>query len=265
MVNHILFESKNLYFREKGKGKTIVLLHGYLESMKVWDEFQAELSKNNHTIAIDIIGHGLSDEPKEASIEYIAEQVRAVLDHLKIETCTIIGHSMGGYAALAFAEKYERRLERLILLNSHPYEESQSRKQGRKRESELVKSGKKNLLINLSIGRSFTKGNAVSCREELEKCLKIAQETKDEAVLCAIHAIVNKPDRTHILKNLKRPVLILHGKQDENLDQFCPKTLPLPSQATFVELENCAHMGMFEAKDHCMHHIRQFIEAPSSN
>lgn len=265
MVNHILFESKKLYFKEKGKGKTIVLLHGYLESMNIWDDFQAELAQHYHTIAIDIIGHGLSDEPREASVEYIAEQVRAVMDHLAVGSCSLIGHSMGGYAALAFAEKYEQRMEHLILLNSHPFAESDSRKQGRLRETELVKSGKKNLLVNVSISRSFTKENIGQLKDTLNKCVKIAQETSDEAVLCAIQAIVNKPDRCHVLRNMKRPVLILHGKQDINLDQFCADNLSLPLKARFIELDNCAHMGMFEQKDACIQHIMDFIGAPSSN
>ena len=82
-------------------GPCIVLLHGFLESLCIWDEFVNELSKDFKVLTIDLPGHGKTENFSEVhTMEFMAETVKAVLEHLKIEKCVLIGHSMGGYVRL---------------------------------------------------------------------------------------------------------------------------------------------------------------------
>jgi pimeloyl-ACP methyl ester carboxylesterase len=123
--------------------KCVVLLHGYLESMYVWDDFVPLLRRDVRVITVDIPGHGISQVLGEKhTMEQMAGVVRDMLDALDIERCTLVGHSMGGYITLAFAALYPERLDGLVLLSSTPNPDTDLKRENRQREIELVKAGK---------------------------------------------------------------------------------------------------------------------------
>src|SRR5690606_39743358 len=96
-----------VFFTDTGIGNPVVLLHGFLENVRMWDHFIPELSKNNRVICIDLLGHGkTSCLGYIHSMELMAETVKAVLDHLNITKSIFVAHSMGGYVALAFIEMF---------------------------------------------------------------------------------------------------------------------------------------------------------------
>src|SRR5579872_6736259 len=102
MINHADFRQVKVRFSDKGKGRVIVLLHGFLESLEIWEELAAKLSKSFRVIAIDLPGHGQTPVIGYVhSMELIAECVKAVMDFLHLKKYVVVGHSMGGYAALA--------------------------------------------------------------------------------------------------------------------------------------------------------------------
>ena len=117
--------------------KVVVLLHGYLENMLVWDNFVPLLYKEVRVITLDIPGHGISEVKGEIhTMDYLADTLAAALEKLGIEKATIVGHSMGGYVALAFAERHPDRTEGVVLLHSTPYADSEEKR--RNRELALV-------------------------------------------------------------------------------------------------------------------------------
>src|SRR5690606_33245485 len=96
-----------LYYEVKGEGRPLVLLHGYLENLKMWESIGKKLSEEYKLIRIDLPGHGRSRTYGEThTMEFMAEKAHEVLNHLGIEKSAMAGHSMGGYVTLAFAEKY---------------------------------------------------------------------------------------------------------------------------------------------------------------
>ena len=127
MQKSIQFKNTNISFSDEGKGAAIVLLHGFLENLSMWNEITPHLLKKNRIIAIDLLGHGQSNCLGYVhTMELFAETVEAVLKHLKIRKCTLIGHSLGGYVVLAFAEKNPQKIKGLCLLNSTSNEDSGS-------------------------------------------------------------------------------------------------------------------------------------------
>ena len=123
---------------EKGD-RCAVLLHGYLESMLVWDDFVPYLYKQVRVITLDLPGHGISVVKGPVhTMEYLADVVKDTLDALGIARCTLVGHSMGGYVALAFCEKYPERLDGVVLLSSTPDADTDEKKENRLREIKLV-------------------------------------------------------------------------------------------------------------------------------
>ena len=146
----IMAGSTPMHIADSQRGdKCVVLLHGYLESMLVWDEFVALLKESVRVVTIDLPGHGVSMVTSEVhTMEYLAECVALAMEALGIERYSVVGHSMGGYVALAMVEKYASRLESIVLLSSTTSADSQEKCDRRRREIELIKAGKKNMYSN---------------------------------------------------------------------------------------------------------------------
>ena len=132
--------------------RCIVLLHGYLESMLVWEDFIPYLYKDLRVVTLDLPGHGISVVTGEChTMEFLADTVAEGLKALGIERCTLVGHSMGGYVALAFCERHPEMLDGLVLLSSTPNPDTEEKAENRRREIALVQAGKKEMLARCRI------------------------------------------------------------------------------------------------------------------
>jgi pimeloyl-ACP methyl ester carboxylesterase len=119
------FKKEKVSFLDKGKGRVVVLLHGFLGSSQLWEKTIADLSKSYRVIAIDLPGHGKTPCFGYAhSMDLMAKCVKAVMDSLRLKKYVIIGHSMGGYAGLAFADLFPDHLKGLCLFHSSSYPDS---------------------------------------------------------------------------------------------------------------------------------------------
>jgi pimeloyl-ACP methyl ester carboxylesterase len=113
------YKNANIHFSSQGKGRAIVLLHGFLENISMWDDIILTLSKKYRVISIDLLGHGKSENIGYIhSMEDQASMIKFVLDALNLRKCVLIGHSMGGYVGLAFAEHFKENIKALCLMNS---------------------------------------------------------------------------------------------------------------------------------------------------
>ncbi len=144
------------------KGTTIVLLHGFLENASMWNEISSELSKRNRIVTIDLLGHGRSDCLGYLhSMELFSETVEAVLKQLRIRKCIVIGHSLGGYVALAFAERNPQKIKGLCLLNATSNEDDQERKQLRTRANMMIQNNF-TTMVRMSFTNLFSEVSSVN-------------------------------------------------------------------------------------------------------
>src|SRR5690606_18075357 len=158
----------NIYDTDEDKGNTMVLLHGFLENSTIWDAIKNIFKSNYRVITIDLLGHGKTGCLGYVhSMEAMAEAVQAVVDHLKVEKFTIIGHSMGGYVSMAFAEKNPGSLEGLVLMNSTAKADTEEKKKNRDRAIEAVKKDHKSF-IRHSISNLFRPKNRKIFTEEIK-------------------------------------------------------------------------------------------------
>ncbi len=106
-----------MYYEEHGEGKPIVLHHGLAGSSEQWRQAIGTLGELGYrAIAFDQRGHGrTSDGTKAFTLQQLKEDMRGLMDHLKLPRATLMGHSMGGRTALLFAMDHPDRMERLIL------------------------------------------------------------------------------------------------------------------------------------------------------
>ena len=247
---------------EKGD-RCAVLLHGYLESMLVWDDFVPYLYKQVRVITLDLPGHGISVVKGPVhTMEYLADVVKDTLDALGIARCTLVGHSMGGYVALAFCEKYPERLDGVVLLSSTPDADTDEKKENRLREIKLVEAGKKDALARVAPEAGFAPENRPRMRDEIEDLVEQVFVTEDEGIVALLNGMIARKDRNAMLRETKVPVLFILGRKDGYIPvEAAEKMVAEHPEAQIVWLENSGHMGFLEEPEAAAQAILGFVRA----
>lgn len=245
---------------EEGE-KVVVLLHGYLENMLVWENFVPLLYKSVRVVTLDIPGHGISEVKGEIhSMDYLADTLAAVLDKLGIERATIVGHSMGGYVALAFAERHPNRIEAVVLLHSTPYADSDEKRKNRQREISLIKSGKKELLAHTAPEAGFAADNRNRFRTEIEDLQQTIYLTEDAGIIALLNGMIERKAQSEMLHALGRPILFILGRKDGYITaEVAEKMVADHPEAEVVWLENSGHMGFIEEAKACAAALLDFV------
>jgi pimeloyl-ACP methyl ester carboxylesterase len=222
----LLYKNTQISYSDSGKGNALVFLHGFLENKTMWNVYVTELSKRNRIITIDLLGHGRTE-----SLGYIqtmeenADVVHEVLSKLRIRKAILVGHSMGGYVALAFAELYPENMKGLVLLNSTSKEDSPERKKNRDRAIKAVKKDYETF-IRLSIANLFSEDNREILSNEIEGVKIHALQTPLQGIVASLEGMKVRKDREFILHTTTYPKLLILGKKDpvlnyeENLEQI---------------------------------------------
>ncbi len=214
MRKNISFKKGTIFFSDSGKGRTIVLLHGFLGAAGIWEHAVVNLSKSYRVICIDLPGHGQSDSFGYAhSMELMARSVKAVMDHLKLKRYVIAGHSMGGYAALAFAELFPDNLKGLCLIHSSAYPDSSEKRKERERAIKLIRQNKK-VYTSETIRNLFAKKNLKYLKKEIVFTNKIAGRTTRQGMVAALLGMRDRPGRDIILGLVDYPIMMVIGEHD---------------------------------------------------
>jgi pimeloyl-ACP methyl ester carboxylesterase len=257
----IQINGKSLSYSVSGKGKPVVLLHGYLESKELWEDIASVLSSKYFVICPDLPGQGDSEPHEQQTIESMAESVSKLLDYLKIDKIYLFGHSMGGYVSLAFTELFQQKLLGIGLLHSHPFKDSDEKQKQRSQEIELVKNGKRELIIKSSVPNYFASEFAEKNKEIVEKSNNMAMKTKDEGMIACISAMMKRKDRLDVLKKCQIPVLLIAGRKDKLIP--CDKAIETAKEIENIQfeiLEKSGHVGMVEELNETINILTRFLQ-----
>ena len=245
---------------EKGE-KCVVLLHGYLESLRVWADFVGLLTDKVRVVAIDIPGHGRSSNIAPVhTMELMADVVAGVLDALQIDKVTLVGHSMGGYISLAFCAAYAERLEGLVLLSSSPNPDTEFKRENRRREIALVRAGKKDMLARVAPEAGFAEMNRDSLRRYINNLVEQVHITDDEGIVALLGGMIERKDQNEMLRNSRVRQLFIMGTHDgyipvEAAQEFIAKN----PQAKVAWLDKSGHMGFIEEPEACATALLEFV------
>ena len=242
--------------------KVVVLLHGYLENMLVWEEFIPLIYKDVRVITLDIPGHGISEVKGEIhTMDFLADTLAAALEKLSVKSATIVGHSMGGYMALAFAERYPDRTDGVVLLHSTPYADSEEKKKNRQREISLVKSGTKELLAHTAPEAGFAAENRSRFRTEIEDLQQIIYLTEDAGIVALLNGMIERKPQSEMLHSLGKPILFILGRKDGYITpEIADKMVAEHPEARVVWLETSGHMGFIEEPQICAAALLEFLK-----
>ena len=262
MQKTILFKNGKVNFSDTGKGRTVVLLHGFLGSHKIWENTISNLSKSYRVIAIDLPGHGNTEcFGYVHSMELMAKSVKAVMDSLRLKKYVIIGHSMGGYIGLAFAELFSDNLKGLCLFHSSAYSDTDDKKRDRTRSIKVVKANHK-IYTTEVIKNLFATQNSKYLKKEIAFAQKIASNVSKQSIIASLEGMKDRPNRDIILGLASYPVMMIIGELDNVLPyQQLLEQSELIKQKHLLYLEYDGHMGFLENPITCNKHIRKFLRA----
>ncbi|MCD9576107.1 alpha/beta fold hydrolase [Flavobacterium soyae] len=247
-MKNILYKNTKISFTDSGEGNAIVLLHGFLENKKMWAEYVNLFSEKYRVITIDLLGHGESDCLGYVhEMEDNADVVYEVLQSLKIEKATILGHSMGGYVALAFAELFPENIKKLVLLNSTSKEDSPEKKLNRTRAIKAVKQNYVNF-VSLAIANLFSENNRTRLADEIEKVREQALKTPLQGIVASLEGMKMRKDREWLLHENRFPVLLILGKKDPVLNYEESLAQIEDTTAELISFED-GHMSHIENKE----------------
>ena len=241
--------------------KCVVLLHGYLESMLVWEDFIPYLYKEVRVITLDLPGHGISVVTGEIhTMDFLADTIADALKALGIEKCTLVGHSMGGYVALAFCERHPEMLDGLVLFSSTPNPDTPEKAENRRREIALVKAGKKDMLARVAPAAGFAEQNRTRMRDYIEDLTEQVFITEDEGIAALLNGMIARRDQNEMLRRSPVPQLFILGKKDNYIPpEAAEKIIAEHPQAKVVWLENSGHMGFLEEPEAAARAILGFV------
>jgi pimeloyl-ACP methyl ester carboxylesterase len=259
MMGYASFRQIKIRYSDTGHGRVLVLLHGFPETMEIWDEFSVKLARHFRIIAIDLPGHG--ETPPigyQHSMELMAEAVKAVMDHLHLRRYVIVGHSMGGYVALAFAELFHDQVSGLCMFHSTPFSDSPEKKADRDKAIHLVKEDTRHY-VNEIIPGLFAPEHRPVFKEDIRELKRIAQGISRQGIINALHGMKDRPKRDWVLQYADYPVLFILGKKDTVVpfQKVMDQTTQV-KQADVLVLEDSGHMGFIEEKNRCQDALLKF-------
>lgn len=248
-----------LFYRSTGAGPCVVLLHGFGEDGAIWHNQWNELHGFRLLIP-DLPGSGLSGMVPDLTLEALADVIFNLLQHENIERCTFIGHSMGGYIALAFLEKYPQVVGGLGLFHSSAFADSDEKKEVRKKGIHFIEKQGAGIFLQTTIPNLYAPETKENKSDLVQTHINGVKGASGEALIAYYRAMMARPDRTMLLQQNKIPFLFVLGKHDTAVplaDGLAQAHLPQIAQVGL--LEQSGHMGMVEQPDQSNELLQAFL------
>jgi pimeloyl-ACP methyl ester carboxylesterase len=247
----------------EGEGTPLVLLHGFAEDTFVWSDQIDFLKKYCKLIVPDLPGSGSSffaNENDGSTIEEYAEVIYELLQYEKIDSCIMLGHSMGGYITFAFAEKYPSMLRGFGFIHSTAFADSDEKKQNRLKGIAMMGEYGGYAFLKTTTPNLFATKFKKEHPEKIEELIEKGKSFRTKSLQQYYRAMMNRPDRTYVLINSDVPVLFVLGTEDiaAPMNDVLKQT-HLPKISFIHVLENTGHMGMWENTDKVNDAILEFI------
>lgn len=259
---YLNIEGENVaYSILKNSGPFLVLVHGFPEDQHIFQNQIAFLQENYSLIIPDLPGAGNSPFNENiGTVEDYAKVLHAIISHEKIEKVTMLGHSMGGYITLAFAELFPDFLSKFGLIHSTAIADSDEKIEGRFQAIENIeKLGVQAFSYN-AIKSNFAPQFANENEKIINQLVRYAEKSTVESLQNFQSIMIQRKDRTNIL-NTDKSVFFAIGTEDKAapLDQVI-KQVSIPNISSVHIYQNVGHLSMFEAPDQLNQSIQAFME-----
>ncbi len=263
--NWLEHNQEKIFYRKSGTGFPVVLIHGFAEDGTIWAK-QIDFLKNHYNLIIpDLPGSGKSEVSQQLTREDYADILNQILDKEKLSVCIMIGHSMGGYITLAFAEKYPEKLKAFTLFHSTAYADSEEKKASRRKSIEFIKKNGAAAFIKQSSPNLFSEYTKSNYPELVSELISRYDNSNTAALVSYYESMIQRQDRTDVLRNFKKPIQFIIGEDDRSvpLEQSLTQC-HLPEISYIHIFESTGHMGMWEETNKANNSLLAFINQVSA-
>ena len=260
MTKELTYQNKKIIYYTYGKGKPVILIHGFGEYSMVWQKQIEYLKEKFFIVAPDLPGSGQSELIADMSMEGMAEIIPPIMRKEGIASCNIIGHSMGGYITLALAEKNPELFTGMGLFHSTAFADSDEKKATRQKGIEFIKKHGAFEFLKTSTPNLFSPGFQDKNQAFVDEYIGDLNNFSAAALVKYYESMMQRPERINVLKNSLVPVLMVMGKYDNAipLDDGL-KQCHLPEKAYIHIFRQSGHMGMLEEPTTANHVLEGFL------
>lgn len=244
--------------------KVILMIHGFGEDHRIWEKQIDYLSSFYRVIAPNLPGVHCKPLPLHHSepptINHYVEVLHELMHHLQIEQYYVIGHSMGGYIGLAFADYYVNHVIGLGLVHSTTYADNEAKKSSRLKIAAFLEEFGTGKYLETTTANLFGQEFKIKHPAQIQDVIDSASDISTEAMIQFVMAMRNRRDHSHMLSQKRIPLWMIIGKEDIAVpfEDSVAQMNHLPEKNVLV-LEGVGHMGMLEATKKVNEAIRQFI------
>jgi pimeloyl-ACP methyl ester carboxylesterase len=258
----IQFKGQVIEYEIKGTGAPVLLLHGFTEDRQIWNKMLIGLEEKYQWILPDLPGSGNSAFNGQLTrITDFADVLYAILEAEDIPELVLIGHSMGGYISMAFAEKFPERIRALGLFHSSSYADSTEKKETREKNVRFIQKNGALPFIEQSIPGLYSDYFKAENPAEIRLQVEHYANFRPDSLVLYLEAMKQRPATSGTLKTITKPVLFIMGEQDKAVPLVdALEQCHLPGISYIHILTHTAHMGMIENTSLCNSIVDQFLE-----
>lgn len=255
------FQHHPIHYRVIGNGAAVMLIHGFAEDNSIWNDIVASLSENYQFILPNIPGSGGSPAmTKQHSIDDYAAAMLAILQEEQLANAVVIGHSMGGYIALAIAEKNPAAIKALGLFHSSAYADDALKIATRHKAISFLRENGSQAFLKTSLPGLFA--DPLQHKKSIDNLLQKAENCSRDTLIQYYEAMIERQDRTDLLVTAKFPVLFVMGFEDKAVPfSHSLQQSHLPPIGHISILRGSAHMGMIEEPAKSLLILTDFLRA----
>lgn len=258
----ITVEGRTVHYRDENRNstQTLVLLHGFMQNLDVWSSYVLSYMHHLRVITIDLPGHGWTDNFCDVhTTDFMARIVKEVLNACGVERCVMAGHSMGGYVALAYAEKYPYNICGLALLNSHAMADSEAQRAAREEVCRRVQENRAGYILEF-IPSLFDASRRIALSKDIKELQEQCLENNTATIIAAQRGIAQRPSRIGVLQQLDVPIYFIYGHNDPRIpiELAVTQTL-LPRRSETLMLADVGHMSFMEEREYVKPRLLDFV------
>jgi pimeloyl-ACP methyl ester carboxylesterase len=267
IVHYYHYGVDELAYFDTGKSQlpTLLLIHGFGEDHCIWEAQIQYLSAFYRIIAPNLPGVHCKPltihHSHQPQINLYVEVLHELMHHLHIEQYYVMGHSMGGYIGLAFADYYTNHVMGLGLIHSTTYADSDAKKASRMKVAEFLEEQGTLKYLETATANLFANPFKEQHPDKIQTVIDSASDISKETMMQFVFAMRNRRAHTHMLTQKRIPIWMIVGKEDIAVpfEDSQAQIELLPTKNVLI-LEQVGHMGMLEATDKVNQAMHQFIQ-----
>ncbi len=250
MESHLLYYQKSLVrYYVVGSGEPLLLIHGYQSDSKIWNYLIPELKDKFMLIIPDLPGHGGTPLIKLANtMEHFVDVISYICISLQLNKVHLAGHSMGGYIALSFLERFPSLTSKIFLINSHPAEDSLEKLLVREHEANIIQKGKKEFLLRNFIPKNFAGKSIKKYPDRVNETIGNALQQDQKGMLADIVGMMLRSEKLNVIAKSKHKIVFILGDEDNRMPQSIFNKEEIKGHEIII-LEKCGHFGLIEHPD----------------